>query len=447
MDILEKTLTMLSKYPLCDHCLGRQFALLGYSIENKDRGKALKLSLTLQASALNLAKNAEGIKRLKVLAANGFSREAQETLHHLKKRIAKKDALKTCFLCEGKFQLLDGLIQKALQAIANYEYTTFLVGVELPVAVEEREDEFKAAFNVSYGESIRHEFGRLLGKGIAELTGKTVEYKKPDIVVIVNPFAEQVRVQVNPLFVAGRYRKLVRDIPQSKWFCSRCRGKGCEKCGGTGKMYPESVEELVSKPLLDAAEGEKTAFHASGREDIDARMLGSGRPFVIEISKPKKRFLDLKKLEGDVNANAAGKVEVSSLRFTNKDVVRRLKKAESAQKEYRVLIEFENEVSEEDLRLLEEKLSNVLVKQQTPLRVLHRRADLTREKYIYEVKVKKGSLKRAEMEIRCQGGLYVKELVSGDEGRTTPNVSELLGNRAKPLKLDVLNVIMDDYVR
>ncbi len=447
MDILEKTLTMLRKYPLCDHCLGRQFALLGYSIENKDRGKALKLSLTLQASALNLAKNAEGIKRLKVLAVNGFSREAQETLHHLKKRISKKDQLKTCFLCEGKFQLLDGLIKNALQAIVNYEYTTFLVGVELPVAVEEREDEFKAAFNVNYGESIRHEFGRLLGKGIAEQTGKTVEYKKPDIVVIIKPFAEQVRVQVNPLFVAGRYRKLVRDIPQSKWFCSSCRGKGCEKCGGTGKMYPESVEELVSKPLLEAAEGEKTAFHASGREDIDARMLGSGRPFVIEISKPKKRFLDLEKLEAAVNANAAAKVEVSSLRFANKDVVRRLKKAESAQKEYRVLIAFENKVSEEDLRLLEEKLSNVLVRQQTPLRVLHRRADLTREKYIYEVKVKKVSLKRAEMEIRCQGGLYVKELVSGDEGRTTPNVSELLGNRAKPLKLDVLNVIMDDYVR
>jgi tRNA U54 and U55 pseudouridine synthase Pus10 len=34
--------------------------------------------------------------------------------------------------------------------------------------------------------------------------------------------------------------------------------------------------------------------------------------------------------------------------------------------------------------------------------------------------------------------------VSGDEGRTIPNVSDLLGNRAKTLKLDVLNVIMDD---
>jgi tRNA pseudouridine synthase 10 len=172
-------------------------------------------------------------------------------------------------------------------------------------------------------------------------------------------------------------------------------------------------------------------------------MLGTGRPFVIEISKPKKRFLDLKKLEAAVNTSAEGKVEVSGFRFTNKDVVRRLKKGESAQKEYRVLIEFENTISEKDLRLLEEKLSGTSIKQQTPLRVLHRRADLTREKYIYEVKVKKVSLKRAEIKIRCQGGLYVKELVSGDEGRTTPNVSELLGNPAKPLKLDVLNVIME----
>ena len=210
------------------------------------------------------------------------------------------------------------------------------------------------------------------------------------------------------------------------------------------KLYPESVEELSSKPLLEATEGEKTAFHASGREDIDARMLGTGRPFVIEVSKPKKRFVDLKEIEAKINADAVGKVKVSRLRFTTKDVVRRLKKGEGAQKEYRLLAEFENEVSDEDLHMLEEKLSGASIKQQTPLRVLHRRADLIRERYIYKLKVKKVSLKRALMEIRCQGGLYVKELVSGDEGRTIPNVSDLLGNRAKTLKLDVLKVIMDD---
>ena len=444
MDVLEKALRMLGKYPLCDHCLGRQFALLGHGLENNDRGNSIKLSLTLEANSLVLSKNEEGIRNLKILATNGSSKAAEETLRKMKKRIPKKTLSKTCFLCEDKFQILDDLVEKAKNRIKDCEYNTFLVGIKLPVTVEEREDEFKAKFNVTHGESMKNEFGRALGKKIAEQTGKEAEYRKPEVVILVNPFFGDVRIQINPLFVAGRYTKLVRDLPQSKWFCSSCRGKGCQKCNWTGKMYPESVEELIAKPFLEETEGEKTSFHASGREDIDARMLGSGRPFVIEISKPKKRFLDLKKIEGTINRHAKDKVSVSNLKFANKNMVRKLKRAESSQKEYRVLIEFEKEITDKDLHLLEEKLTNVIVKQRTPLRVLHRRADLTREKYIYQVKVKKLSPKTAEMEIRCQGGLYVKELVTGDEGRTTPSISEFFNNKAKPIKLDVLNIIMED---
>ncbi len=443
MDILEKAQRMLEEYPLCDHCLGRQFALLGHSVENDERGKAIKLALTLKAHELALSKNREGVRILKILATNGFSKAAGEILQKMKKRIPRKNFPKTCFLCESKSESFDDLAKKALKELESYEYNSFLVGIELPITVEEREDEFKAKFNVSYGENMRNEFGRVIGKKIAEHGGKIADYRKPEIVVLVNPFAEKISLQINPLYIAGRYKKFVRGIPQSKWFCSNCQGKGCEKCNWTGKMYPESVEELIATPLLDVTSGIKASFHGSGREDIDARMLGKGRPFVIEITKPQKRFLDLKKLKEVINTYAKGKVEVLNLQFADKAVVRRLKKAESAQKEYRVLIEFENKIATKELRLLEERLTNVMVMQKTPLRVLHRRADLTREKYIYEVKVKKLSPKKAEMKVRCQGGLYVKELVTGDEGRTTPSVSEILKNRAKPIKLDVLNVIME----
>jgi tRNA pseudouridine synthase 10 len=443
MDLLEKTLSMLEEYPLCDHCLGRQFALLGHSVENDERGMAIKLALTLKAHELALSKNKEGARILKILATNGFSKTAQEILKKMKKHISSKNFPKTCFLCESTFESSGDLAKKAFEKLENYEYSSFLVGIELPIAVEEREDEFKAEFDVSYGENMRNEFGRVIGKKIAERSRKIADYKKPEIVVLVNPFAEKISLQINPLYIAGRYKKLVRGIPQSKWFCSNCQGKGCEKCNWTGKMYPESVEELIAKPLLDVTNGIKASFHGSGREDIDARMLGTGRPFAIEITKPQKRFLDLKKLEKAIDAYAEGKVEVSSLQFADKAAVRKLKKAESAQKEYRVVMEFENKIATKDLRVLEEKLTNLMIKQKTPLRVLHRRADLMREKYIYEVKVKKLSPKKAEMKIRCQGGLYVKELVTGDEGRTTPSVSEFLKDKAKPIKLDVLNVIME----
>ncbi len=445
MDILEKAFALLEEYPLCNQCLGRQFAALARGVENDERGRTLKLALTMQATAPELS-DKENLRRLRVLAVNGFSTEASEALRQRKKSFAKGEK-KMCFLCDDRFQSLDALIQKVLNETSDYEYSTFLVGIELPLKVEEREDEFKAAMGVAYGESIRHEFGRVIGKRLERKTGKTVDFRKPDLAIVVNPFTCAVALQVNPLFVAGRYRKLVRDIPQSKWFCSDCRGKGCEKCGGTGKLYPDSVEEIVTKPLQEAAEGERSAFHASGREDIDARMLGTGRPFVIEVSKPRKRTIDLPRILKTINDVGRSKVQVSRLRFTNRDVVRRLKKAESAQKEYRVLAEFEREVSGDELKNVEQELTGALVSQQTPLRVIHRRADLTRERYIYKVKVKKVAPNQAELIIRCQGGLYVKELVSGDAGRTLPSVSGLLGTGAKTLKLDVLKVIVRDVVR
>lgn len=443
MDVFQKAFELLSKYPLCDHCLGRQFAALGYSMENNLRGHSLKVVLTMQANHDLLNEQyTEGLSKLEVLSVNGFSRTAKETLKHLKHEPGVSP--EKCFLCDGVFGKVEELTKKALSVLDGYEFSTYLVGVELPVFVEEREDEFKAVFGISTAESMRHEFGRLFGKALGVCTGKDVEYLTPDIVVMFNPFLDKIKLQVNPLFVGGRYRKLVRTVSQSKWFCSSCRGRGCERCGGSGKLYPESVEEFSSVPVLEACEGVDSFFHASGREDIDARMLGSGRPFIVEVSKPKKRFLDLRVIESAINSGAVGKVEVSGLYFATKDGVRRLKRGEGAVKEYRLLAEFECDLSDVALRLIEEKLVGIIVKQRTPLRVLHRRADLVRERYIYKVTAKMVSLRMALIEIRCQGGLYVKELVSGDEGRTVPSVSGLLGNRAKTLKLDVLNVILDN---
>lgn len=439
MEILEKAQKMLEKYPLCNHCLGRQFALLGYGLDNQKRGETLKLLLTMKSHQLTLSKQKSGIALLKTLATNGSLDMAIEILKRMGKKPGER---RQCYLCEGRFNSIHKLANSALKELDNYEFSSFLVGIELPTETEEREDEFKAEFEVKHGENMRNEFSREMGKEISEATKKTVDYKRPDVVVLAKPFSEQVRLQVNPLFIAGRYRKLVRGIPQSRWLCMKCRGKGCERCNWTGKMYPESVEELIGEPTLEIAEGEAIAFHGAGREDIDARMLGRGRPFIIEIKKPKKRIINLQSLTQTVNERAKGKVEVSNLRMATKDTVRRLKKTEAAQKLYKVIVEFDKTVSKEKLAEIAKALTNTTIRQQTPKRVLHRRANLVREKYIYKAKVKRLKPNKIEMRIQCQGGLYIKELVTGDGGRTSPSLAEILNVEAKPLELDVLNVIM-----
>jgi len=439
--MLEKAQIMLEKYPLCNHCLGRQFALLGHGLDNQSRGEALKLLLTMKAHQLVLGRNKAGFMLLKTLAGNGGFDMAAEILKQAKKNVNEK---RNCHLCNGRFDYVQDLVKRSISQLQPYEYATFLVGVELPTEIEEREDEFKAEFEVKHGESMRNAFSREIGKRIAEVTGKVTDYRKPDVVVLLNPFEEQVRVQVNPIYIAGRYRKLVRGIPQSRWLCSQCRGRGCDRCNWTGKMYPESVEEIIGEPVRRQTMGEDIALHGAGREDIDARMLGRGRPFVIEVKKPQKRFLNLRKLARAINERGQGKVKVSGLHLADKDWVRRLKKTEAAEKVYRTVVEFDKAVLDKQLAQIEKRLVNALVRQQTPRRVLHRRADLVREKHIYEAKVKRLSPNRIELKLKCQGGLYIKELITGDEGRTIPNISEIVGATAKPLELDVLRVLMKE---
>jgi tRNA pseudouridine synthase 10 len=48
------------------------------------------------------------------------------------------------------------------------------------------------------------------------------------------------------------------------------------------------------------------------------------------------------------------------------------------------------------------------------------------------------------VKILCEGGLYVKELMSGDSGRTSPSLAEILGVEVVPLALDVLAVHSND---
>jgi tRNA pseudouridine synthase 10 len=441
MELLEKAQEMLEAHPLCNHCLGRQFALLGYGLDDQERGETLKLLLTMKSHKSALSGKQTGFSTLRVLASNGSFDMAAEILHKMRKRARKK---RECYLCQGLFKSVDKLVENALEMLEGYEYTTFLVGIELPTMVEEREDEFKARFEVEHGESMRNEFSRTIGKKLSYLSKKTAEYKKPDVVVLINPFIGQITLQSNPFYVQGAYRKLVRGIPQSKWLCRTCRGTGCPKCNETGKMYAESVEEVIAEPLLQATRGEDASLHAAGREDVDARMLGTGRPFIMEIKKPKKRFIDLKNLTEIINKQAKGKVEVLNLHFASKDDVRQLKKGEASQKIYKAIIEFDREVSDNELETVAKALEKAAIHQQTPLRVLHRRADLVREKYIYETKIKRLAPNRAEMKIRCQGGLYIKELISGDGGRTDPSVAKLINAEAKTLELDVMKVIVEE---
>jgi tRNA pseudouridine synthase 10 len=443
LKILKIARALLESNVLCDHCLGRQFALLSHGQTNDSRGEIIKLLLVLEGHRLVLLGKEDGKKILQTVAVNGLSNVSVQTLRVLGLDVASSKNV--CYLCEDNFVSLNDLAQEIIHKLSDYEYQTMLIGIKVPLNIEEKEDELRAKFRLNWGESIRNEFSREIGKRVLKVTGKIVDYKRPDILVLVNPFTNHVNLQINSLFIGGKYKKLIRGIPQARWLCRDCSGQGCVKCNWTGKRYTDSVEELIATPILEETFGSETKFHAAGREDIDARVLGFGRPFIVEMKNPKKRFLDLNKMEKKINNHAKTKVEVRGLVFVSKEDVRRLKIKGQVEKIYRAMVEFESEICNDELSRIEKGLSDKLISQMTPQRVLHRRADKMRKKYLYEVNLKKLGPTLVEMLIRSQGGLYIKELITGDGGRTKPSISEITDIPAKCVELDVLKICMEDF--
>jgi len=429
MDVLETSKKILHEGPICDNCLGRQFAKLSTGLSNRERGQALKLTLVLEGDRVYKAENNDSLLNELVLCSS-FARKTLGT--------GGED--EQCWVCLDLFKRIDEWVDEAAKALEGLEYSTFLVGTKVSGLLSENEEILWAEVGTAYAEQLKTELNREVGKRIAEKVQKDVDFENPDITITLDLAKNKLELQVRSVYVLGRYRKLIRGIPQTRWPCRKCKGKGCESCNFTGKQYQESVDELIKEPVIEAFQAIDTAFHGSGREDIDALMLGSGRPFVVEAKFPKKRSTDLEELMRSINEKAAGKVEVRELSFVGKGMIETLKSSK-ADKTYKLKVTFKEPVSEEKLKSSLEALNDIEISQQTPRRVVHRRADLVRKRHVHSIKLDELTEEGyAFITVNCEGGLYVKELISGDEGRTKPSLSELLGIPALVEDLDVVKV-------
>src|SRR6185436_9992817 len=118
-------------------------------------------------------------------------------------------------------------------------------------------------------------------------------------------------------------------------------------------------------------------------------------------------------------------------------------KATAAEKSYRGLVEADlPPPSDADARAA--SLSGREIRQLSPSRVAARRGwDTVRTRRVIEARWLGPSGGRYLFEVRAEAGTYIKELISGDRGRTVPSLSEVLGVPCRCASLDVLEVHWD----
>jgi len=427
------------------------FSLLGTNTTNYERGNSLLLSITMENHRNYLSGNdviqKKAITNLKLLASNAYFKPAQKVLDNEGLEYVKNNSNQICYLCNNIFFKIENYTSKAIQILEKIEFDSFLIGSRPDSQIINREDKFKSEFTLLEAESFKSHFNRVLGKQLLPVLNKIPEFSNPDVLMIYSLDYERFMVELilKSIFVYGRYNKLIRGIPQTHWFCRKCKGTGCESCNYTGKQYLTSVEDLISPVFIKESKATDLKFHGAGREDIDVRMLGSGRPFIIELRNPKIRNLNLVKIQRKVNKSNKKKVRIYNLKYSNKKEVIKIKtEAKNTKKIYKAIIKSESKLNKEEFNqkviLLKNIFENKKLHQRTPYRVSHRRSDKVREKLIYKIEGKLIKPNLYEFIIETQGGTYIKELINGDEGRTTPSFSEIFKTPLECKELDVLEI-------
>lgn len=345
-----------------------------------------------------------------------------------------------CPLCGDIFDMAGRFAETVAEKINETESDNFLVGCKVDPEIAELERSMWREFGTEgTAEPLKAELNREIGKLAVPIICRPVEFKEPQVVACVDTRFADVTLDISPIFIAGRYNKLSREIPQTKWPCRVCKGKGCPRCHGTGKMYQTSVQEIIGDPALKMAGGREHFFHGMGREDIDALMLGEGRPFVLEISQPMIRDIDLDGLKNEANNTILA--QYHSLHFVPRSAVASYKGSDPG-KTYRARVVAEKPFDREKVIDVAESFKDASLDQRTPHRVEHRRADLIRNRTIYWVRAENFGEDSFDLIMKTQSGTYVKEFVSGDGDRTRPNFSERLGI---PCKVDLLDVQDVDF--
>ncbi|MCX6777849.1 MAG: tRNA pseudouridine(54/55) synthase Pus10 [Candidatus Micrarchaeota archaeon] len=316
--------------------------------------------------------------------------------------------------------------KEMLDAANGFEFGSFSVSTSIPWEKEVEEEETWSIGGPKRSE--KSDLNERISRIVEKKSGKKFNPWKAEVRLSYDFSNFRADAEPLPLFVYGNYLKNSRELSQSRW---KKRGESQER---------ESIERIMGEALREACCASGYKLHGCGREDIDARMLGNGRPFVLEIVGPKKRKIDLRACEKEIAKSKI--VEAIGLRFVPKEFVEFVKNSR-LDKSYRAKVKVEMGVSEDGF----EKIKKIAkIRQRTPKRVLHRRTDKIRERGIRKIEARKISENEFELIIRAEAGTYIKELISGDDGRTSPSVSEILGAPAVCTELDVIG-IDDEFVR
>lgn len=395
-EIIITAMNLLKNYPLCDRCLGRQFAKLGIGYSNADRGKSIKMVLLMDIHEKIRNETIEKEKVDDILINMG-----PISYNFYRSLFGKEPTYKNCYLCGD---ILDKFINDASEKILNKmkqdNIKKFLIGVKVNQNIISKEENLKSTFKISYGESIKNELKREIGKRIQQLNQESkADFYSPEAIYEVSfPYLD-LREQIVSLLVYGKYKKIKRGI---------------------SIIGPRSKNSIL-EDVIKSFNAEEVVVHVPDRDESEFRTLGKGSSIIFEIKRSKKETIDISMIEGHSSIINVNKIErkrgqLNSLFNKNYPKI------------YRVLILCEDKIEDESIEKLN-NTNNISIQQKI------NRRDI--KGVVREIKCYKITNNIIECLISLDQKLYIKEFINGN--KTSPNISSILEKSCDVIDADLLS--------
>ncbi len=363
------------------------------------------------------------------------------------------------------------------EKLSAYEFANFLVGTTVPQSLLDREDEIRSALRIRGREGLKTQITRTIGKKVSQITGKKVEYARPDLTVLVPLGNEPITITPRSIWISARYIKRERGISQKSKTCNICSGLGCASCDFRG-VSTSSIQSIATEFFSRVFKAEGCNFIWIGGEDENHLVLGEGRHFFVEVVKPKKRsyttipstnskrmnkprkrhLLLGREIRASANASTGspssveiessqGDTSNSNVEFKSIEIlpskptripmfkmdcevhlVRQAKEEEGIVAEHSLI----------DASAIEKEFSGTKVSVQVS------RKFKRVPKFIESTKVTQAGGDKLTLRIKCDGGIPIKKLVSSNDDSVTPNISTFLKGYVidQTMPFDILGVTL-----
>ena len=303
-------------------------------------------------------------------------------------------------------------------------------------------------------ESLKTQITRTICRKVSEISGKKVDYSRPDLTVLVPLNDDPVAITPRSIWISARYLKTERGIPQRDKTCPVCNGLGCATCDFKGSSA-NSVQSIASETFTKMFQAEKCNFIWIGGEDDNSLVLGSGRQFFVEVVKPRKRTY-IASLVPESSTTHGSSIDdgvglqqpipqKNGVEFRAIEILK-FKPTRIPMFKMDCEVYLDKLAESGDESLIDAGTISAVEKEFRGIRVsvqVSRRFKRV-SKFIESIELTKRDDMGLTLRIKCDGGIPIKKLVGTSDDSVIPNLSSYLKNykidESRPF--DVLDVIL-----